>query len=227
MPRTARASQAGYTYHVLNRGNARSEVFHKAGDFSAFLEVIGESSVRLPMAMLAYCLMPNHFHMVVRPQGDGDLSLWMQWLMTTHVSRYVKHHGHSGHVWQGRFKAFPIQDDNHLVTVVRYVERNPLRANLVTRAEDWPWSSLGAFPAGIDVALDLASEDLLRCGDWTEFVNTPMTEAETAAIEQSIRRNRPFGSDAWTRATAEQLGLESSLRSPGGQRRQNKTRQTA
>jgi putative transposase len=219
MPRTARASQAGYTYHVLNRGNARSEVFHQSGDFSAFLQVIGESSVRIPMGLLAYCLMPNHFHLVVRPHEDGDLSRWMQWLLTTHVRRYVKHHGHSGHVWQGRFKAFPIQDDAHLVTVVRYVERNALRANLVTRAEEWPWSSLGASHSGVTEAPQLASNDLLRRGDWTEFVNAPMTDAEAAAVQQSIRRDRPFGSDAWTRTTAERLGLESSLRSRGGQRR--------
>ncbi len=127
MPRTARASQAGYSYHVLNRGNARSEVFHRPGDFSAFLQVISESSVRSPMGLLAYCLMPNHFHLVVRPHADGDLSRWMQWLLDTHVRRYVKYHGHSGHLWQGRLKAFPIEDDNHLVTVVRDVERNPLR----------------------------------------------------------------------------------------------------
>jgi putative transposase len=223
MPRTARASQAGYSYHVLNRGNARSEVFHRPGDFSAFLQVIGESSVRLPMGLLAYCLMPNHFHLVVRPHADGDLSRWMQWLLNTHVRRYVKYHSHSGHVWQGRFKAFPIEDDNHLVTVVRYVERNPLRANLVPRAEDWPWSSLGASRAGVATAPRLATDTLLRRGDLTEFVNAPMTEAEVAAIQQSIRRDRPFGSEVWTLTTAKTLGLESSLRPRGGQRRQDKT----
>jgi putative transposase len=166
--------------------------------------------------------MPNHFHLVVRPRDDGDLSRWMQWLLTTHVTRYVKYHGHSGHVWQGRFKAFPIQDDEHLVTVARYVERNPLRANLVTRAEDWPWSSLGASHAGATAAPKLASEDLLRRGDWTEFVNAPITEAETAAIVKSIHRSRPFGAESWTRTTAARLGLESSLRSRGGQRREHK-----
>ncbi len=150
----------------------------------------------------------------------------MRWLLTTHVRRSIKHHGHSGHVWQGRFKAFPIRDDSHLVTVVRYVERNAHRAHLVTRAEDWPWSSLGAPRAGIDAAPQLASEDLLRRGDWTEFVNAPMTEAEATAVEQSIRRDRPFGSESWTRATAERLGLESSLRSRGGQRRRDKINQS-
>jgi putative transposase len=217
MPRTTRACEAGFCYHVLNRGNARSEVFHKPADYAAFLQAIGESSVRLPMGLLAYCLMPNHFHLVVRPFGDGDLSRWMQWLMTTHVRRYLKHYGHTGHVWQGRFKAFPTQTDDHLITVVRYVERNPLRAGLVSRAEDWPWSSLSASRASIECSPTLAAEETLRRGDWCDFVNAPTTDAEAEAIRLSIRRDRPYGSETWTRVTAARLGLESSLRSPGNQ----------
>src|SRR5690348_4759135 len=131
MPRTARASAADYCYHVLNRGNARAEVFHKPADYAAFLEMVAAAGARLPMRVLGYCVLPNHFHLVVRPYGDGDLSRWMQWLLTTHVRRYRRHYGSSGHVWQGRFKAFPCQDDAHLLTVLRYVERNALRAGLV------------------------------------------------------------------------------------------------
>ena len=141
-------------YHVLNRGNGRPEVFHKDEDYAAFLHAMGESSVRLPMRLIAYCLMTNHFHLVLRPFADGDLSRWMQWFLTTHVRRYVRHYHSSGHVWQGRFKAFPIQDDEHLVTVVRYVERNALRAGLVEQAEAWPWSSL----ANPKEAFDLTSK---------------------------------------------------------------------
>jgi len=218
MPRTARACVAGYCYHVLNRGNARSEVFHKPEDYAAFLRAIREASVRLPMPLLAYCLMPNHFHLVVRPIGDGDLSLWMQWLMTTHVRRYLKHYGHSGHIWQGRFKAFPTQDDDHLITVVRYVERNPLRAGLVARAEDWPWSSLAAA-VGMENPPKIAVAEILRRGNWPDFVNAPMTEAESEAIRLSIRRDRPYGTESWTRSTAALLGLQSSLRSRGAQTR--------
>ena len=144
MPRTARASAADYCYHVLNRGNGRAEVFHKRDDYAAFLDMIAAASARLPMRVLGYCIMPNHFHLILRPLGDGDLGRWMQWFLTTHVRRYRRHYGSSGHIWQGRFKAFPCQDDDHLLTVLRYVERNALRAGLVAKAEDWPYGSLHA-----------------------------------------------------------------------------------
>ena len=98
MPRTARACTAGYTYHVLNRGNARAEVFHQADDYDAFVEMMAEASLRTPMRILAYCLMPNHFHLALWPREDGDLSRWMHWLMTTHVRRYLRHYHSSGHV---------------------------------------------------------------------------------------------------------------------------------
>ncbi len=171
----ARACEAGFTYHVLNRGNARSEVFHKPADYAAFLQVICEATIRVPMPMLAYCLMPNHFHLVVRPHGDRDLSRWMHWLLTTHVRRYLKYYSHTGHVWQGRFKAFAAQDDDHLITVGRYVERNPVRAGLVTRAEDWPWSSFGAPFSSSVIPPRVTTDELLRRANWIDFVNCQAT----------------------------------------------------
>ncbi len=125
----------------MNRGNGRRQIFHKDGDYHAFMKAIYHACVEIPMPVLAYCLMPNYFHLVVLPENDGDLSVWMHWLQNAHVRRYHKHYHSSGHLWQGRFKAFPIQEDEYLLTVLRYVERNPLRANLVRRAENWGWSS--------------------------------------------------------------------------------------
>jgi putative transposase len=117
MPRTARASVGGVCYHVINRGNARMEVFAKDADFRAFLDLMAEANERLVLPVLGLCLMPNHFHLVLWPSGDGDLSRWMHWLMTSHVARYRRHRHDRGigHVWQGRFKAFPIQSDGHLL----------------------------------------------------------------------------------------------------------------
>ena len=109
MPRTRRASQGGYCYHVLNRGNARRTVFHKDGDYVSFLKLLHQAGERTPIRLLSYCLMPNHFHLAVWPRNDGDLSDFMQWLLTAHVRRYHRHYHSTGHVWQGRFKAFPIR----------------------------------------------------------------------------------------------------------------------
>jgi putative transposase len=106
-------------------------------DYVHFLHLIGKAQQRICVPLLAGCLMPNHVHLVVRPQIGGDLSRWTHWLFTTHARHYHKKYGTSGRVWQGRYKLFIIQQDHHLLTVMRYVERNALRANLVTRAEDW------------------------------------------------------------------------------------------
>jgi putative transposase len=221
MPRTARASVGGMCYHVLNRGNGQATVFHKDGDFAAFLDLMAEANERLPLRVLGYVLMPNHFHLVLWPLGDRDLSRWMQWLLTSHVRRYHRHYHGSGHVWQGRFKAFPIEQDQHLMTVLRYVERNPLRAKMVRQAEAWAWSSLAWRPTGNRP--ELLSEWPMPCPrNWLATVNAVQTEAELAALRHSIARGTPFGNERWTQRVATRLGLESSLRPRGRPRSQKK-----
>jgi putative transposase len=199
----------------LNRGNARSRVFHKEGDFAAFVEIMAEASLRHPMRVLAYCLVPNHFHLALWPALDGDLSRWMHWLLTTHVHRYQRHYHSSGHIWQGRFKSFPIQEDDHLRVVLRYIERNPLRAGLVERAEDWRWSSLQALSSAAASAVRLDPGPAPRGANWVEAVNAPMFETEVQLVRESIRRDRPLGDRTWTLATATKLGLEYSLHPRG------------
>ncbi len=221
MPRTARASVGGMCYHVLNRGNGQAEVFHKDSDYAAFVQLMADAQERLPMRILAYVLMPNHFHLVLWPRGAGDLSRWMQWLLTSHVRRYHRHYHGSGHVWQGRFKAFPIQQDEHLLAVLRYVERNPLRAKLVRRAEAWAWSSLSWRPSGKRSEL-LSDWPVPRPRDWPKRVNLVQSAAELAAVRRSIVRGTPWGHELWTQRTAARLGLESSLRPRGRPRTQKK-----
>jgi len=148
MPRTARASVAHIWYHVLTRGNRREEFLHKPADYDAFVKAMTDANARLPADILGYRLMPNHFHLVIRTHADGDLGRWVQWLLMAHARRYHRHYQTTGHVWRGRFQAFPLQDDDHLVTVLRHVERNALRAELVARAEDWKWSSLPGWLGG-------------------------------------------------------------------------------
>ena len=218
MPRTLRASSADFCYHVLNRGNARAAVFHDDDDYATFIELIGLACERLPMRVLAYCLMPNHFHLVLRPHADGDLSRWMQWLLTAHVRRHHRRHRSSGHIWQGRFKAFPTQDDGHLLAVLRYVERNPLRTGLVPSAQDWPWSSLPLVGSRSRPAYFDPGPRPPRA-QWLRRVNAPMTEAKLSALQRCIDRGAPFGTAAWSEQAAESLGLESSLRPLGRPRK--------
>jgi putative transposase len=199
---------------VLNRGNGQAKVFHKGDDFAAFLQLMAEANERLPLRILGYVLMPNHFHLVLWPRGDGDLSRWMQWLLTSHVRRYHRHYHGSGHVWQGRFKAFPIEQDEHLLAVLRYVERNPLRAKLVRRAEAWAWSSL-AWRAGGKRPELLADWPVPCPRAWCASVNAVQTEAELAALRHSVARGAPFGEGRWSQRIAERLGLEASLRPRG------------
>lgn len=215
MPRTARASVGGVCYHVLNRGNGRAEVFHDAADYRAFLALLEAAGARVPVRVLGFCLMPNHFHLVLWPKAEGDLSRYLQWLMTSHVRRYHRRYRSSGHVWQGRFKAFPIEQDGHLLTVLRYVERNPLRARLVRRAENWRWSSLSRPKAGF---LHESPVPLPR--NWVERVNAPETATELLALRTSVNRATPFGSATWVRRTAKRLGLQASLRPRGRPRKE-------
>jgi len=210
-------------YHVMNRGNGRSEVFHKDDDYAAFLKLLCEASQRVLMRLLAYCLMPNHFHLVVWTHEDGDLSRWMQWLLTSHVRRYHRHYDSSGHVWQGRFKAFPIEEDDHLLTVMRYVERNPVRAKAIPirKAQRWPWSSVGTPPKDVDRPT-LDPGPVPRGDAWLPWLGEPQTEAELKALRESVARGRPFGTEPWQHDTATRLGLEFSMRPRGRPRKETK-----
>jgi putative transposase len=219
MPRTARASVGGICYHVINRGNAREKVFHGAEDYEAFVQLLGEAAERVRVRVLAYCLMPNHFHLVLWPRADGDLSRFMQWLLTAHVRRYHRHYQGSGHVWQGRFRAFPIQQDEHLLTVLRYVERNALRAGWVDRAEEWEWSSLRWWRGRRGGPAFLEEGPVPRGGRWAWAVNQAMTAAEEEAMRRSVNRGTPWGAPSWQRRVAAKLGLESSLRPRGRPRK--------
>ena len=194
------------------------KVFRKPQDDKAFIALIGEAGLRVPMRLIAYCLMPNHFPLALWPREDDDRTRWMQWLMTTHVHRYVADYQRTGHVWQCRFRAFPIEEDHHLRVVLRYIECNPLRASSVERAEQWPWSRL--CPDGEKPPLDPGPAP--RGAGWVETVNAPMTAAECEAICTSIRRNRPLGNESWVRTTAETLGLQSSLPARGRPRETTK-----
>jgi len=211
-------------FHVLNRGVGRMRLFLKDGDFEAFERTIQKTLQTRPMRIIAYCLMSNHWHMVLWPERDGDLGSFMQKLTITHARNWQVHRRRVGygHLYQGRYKSFPIENDEHCYQVVRYVERNALRANLVGRAEDWRWSSHWQRIHGTAVSRQILSDwPLPRPTSWRRFVNQPQNDAELAAIRRSVQRGQPYGGDAWTRVMAKRLGLESTLRSRGRPKKQN------
>jgi len=214
MPRTRRLSVGGLCFHGISRGNRKNRVFHDFEDYRQFMVLVSTACKRIPMRLLGWCVMPNHFHFVLWPREDGDLSFWMQWLLTSHVRRYHCRYGTSGRVWQGRFKAFPIEQDAHLLRVLRYVERNPLRAGLVDRAEDWRWSSLPTWRRG-DPPPFWDPGPVQRPANWEAWVNEPLTETELERVRQSVNRQMPYGSESWTLETARRLDLMWTLRGPG------------
>ena len=216
MPRPPRADEAGGIYHALNRGNARREIFRKAADYEAFEQVLAKGLKRYPVDLFAYQWMPNHWHMVLRPREDGAMSRLLYWVTMTHTAR---HHAHrhtagEGHLYQGRYKSFPIEEDDHFHAACRYVERNALAAGLVARAERWRWGSLWNWRGGKSV-VELSPWPLARSSGWVNRVNAVLSEAEQKQMQRSIHRGSPFGTAAWIESMARRLNLESTLRPRG------------
>jgi putative transposase len=233
MPRTPRVNQGGIVYHVLNRANARMSLFDADADYERFMNILADAHQRVAMRTLGYCIMPNHWHLLLWPHQDGDLSEFMRWLTVTHTQRWHVSRGTTGegHIYQGRYKSFPVQQTrpsaekramgfleggDAVLTVLRYIERNPVQSGLVKRAENWPWSS--GYARQLDdgeppIVLTPPSGGLPE--DWQEWVNQPQTEKEQEALQQSIRRGCPFGHEDWIKRTASKWGLESTLRPHG------------
>ena len=211
----------------MNRGNGRMTVFGDDEDFAAFERVLEEATERYEgIELIAYCLMPNHWHLVVHPTEDAVLSRFMAWLTLTHTKRWHKFHGTGGegHLYQGRYRSFIVQRGKPFMKVCRYVERNALRANLVEHAEDWRWGSLWRWRSGSVEQTRLLSPwpdpPGRRPPDWLERVNEPQSPKEVEAIRLSVARGRPLGDEEWMNLTIEQYGLQSTLRARGGQRKE-------
>jgi putative transposase len=219
MPRRLRQADGGIIYHVLNRGVARSKLFDRPRDYDGFERVIQETVERTKIRVLGYCVMPDHWHFLVWPRDDGELSEVMRWLTVTHTQRLhaQRHTAGTGPVYQGRFKSFPVQSDEHFLTVARYVEANAARAKLVDRAEDWRWSSLWRRLHGDAEAL--SRWPVVPPPDWLRLVNRAQAAGDLEALRRSVRRGQPFGSERWVRSAARRLGLESSLRPRGRPRK--------
>ena len=216
MPRAKRITLGGCVYHVLNRANGRLRIFRKDGDFLAFEQILAEGIERYSMRLCGYCIMGSHWHLLLWPVGDDDLSEFMRWITLTHTQRFHVSHGTVGigHLYQGRFKSFPVQEDGHYLTVMRYIEANPLRAELVKRAGDWPWSSL-AVRKGLEVPFELSDGPLKLPSNWDKLVNQIELPDQLDRLKNSIDRGAPFGEPNWKMKTALKMNLESTLRSRG------------
>jgi putative transposase len=237
MPRIARVAPGGIVQHVLNRGNNRQRLFRKRADYAAFAVLLAEACGRFPgVRLLAWCLMPTHFHLVVWPRREGEVTAFMRWLANAHVRRHHTHYGTggTGHLYQGRFKNFPVQHDEHVPLLLRYVEANARRAGLVRRAEAWEWGSLWDRARGAKRTRRAHDDDdagqrppltdppgglPARASEWVAAVNAPLPPQELERVRLSVVRGRPLGSDAWVRRTVDRLGLESTVRPRGRPRK--------
>lgn len=222
MARVNRASKGNLIYHVINRANARMKIFDKNLDYTAFEKALQQAKERHPIRVLAYCVMPNHWHLVLRPYKDNDLSEFMRWLTLTHTQRWNTHH-HTigyGHLYQGRFKSFPVQKDEYFIQLCRYVERNPLRAKLVKKAQDWRWSSLWVREKGTPKQKRLLSPWPIQ-PDWNYLrtVNQSDSKDVLKEIRMSVNKGRPYGKASWIETMVKALGLESTVRSRGRPRK--------
>lgn len=223
MGRPPRPIADGLVYHALNRGNNRAGVFALADDYRQFLDALRQTKERYPFRLYAYCLMSNHFHLVLEPGPGQSISRIVQSLTVAHTWHYHKTQGSSGHVWQGRFKSPLVESDEHLLTVMRYVESNPLRAGLVADLADYAWSSY--LLHGLGQTLPLVDEapvwklvglvEKARRTYWRRWLHLPLTEKELAAVRRSVTSGRPYGSEEWVKQMAVRLGLDLAPRRRG------------
>lgn len=222
MGRSPRNALGGIVYHVLNRANGRIEIFRKDKDYEAFEDILAEAKKKQPMRVLAYCIMPTHWHLVLNPYRDGDLPNFMRWVTLTHTQRWHAHYKSVGygHLYQGRYKSFPVEQDEHFLQLVRYVERNAKRATLVKKAEQWRWSSLHKRQFGSPEQQKLLGTWPVESdGDYIKWVNEPQPKEEVEVIRYAIQRGRPYGGEVWVSRMVEKLGLETTMRQRGGYRR--------
>jgi putative transposase len=191
-------------------------LFEGDRDYEAFMRCLAFAHARAPVRVFAYCVMPNHFHFVLMSSEDGQISRFMRLLQGTHGKRWHASRDTSGTgaVYQGRFKAFPVQSDRHFYTVCRYVERNALRAGLVKRAEDWPWGSLAHRSRALH-SLPLSDWPIARPDDWVNWVNGGEPIHALASVRKAVSTGRPFGENGWANRIARNLGIEQRMNEPG------------
>jgi putative transposase len=205
MTRIARLVVPGVPHHVTQRGNRGGPVFFEEADYRRYLDLLAAATVKAGAAIWAYCLMPNHVHLVVTPGDEQGLRRCLAELNRRYTTEINARHGWTGHLWQGRFASVAM-DEAHLAAAIRYVSLNPVRARLVERAEDWPWSSVRAHLAGRDDRVVTVAPVLDRLGDFGTFLDQDLDEdAAFAPLRRSEKTGRPVGDAGWIAALERQL----------------------
>lgn len=218
MPRINRVDVADIIYHAINRANARMQIFDNENDYRLFENTLEDAKEKFDMRIISYCIMPNHWHLVLNPKKDGDLQKFMGWLSMTHTQRWHSQHKTigSGHLYQGRYKSFPVETDEYLLQLLKYVERNPLRAKLVTRAEDWKWSSLYRREMGNSEQKSLLAKCPIDVPDnYLDLINTPQEDSELESLRQCVNKSKPYGAEGWINKIINKFNLKSTQRNPG------------
>ena len=204
----------GTPHHVTQRGNRRQAVFFSDDDYQTYKSLLAEGCAAAGVAIWAYCLMPNHVHLILVP---GDADGLRAALSDTHrrYSRGVNfREGWRGYLWQGRFASAPM-DDGHLMAAARHVELNPVRAKLAARATDWPWSSARAHLTGRGDGVVDVTRLLEREPDWATFLAGGLDADAHAAIRSAERTGRPLGDEAFTARLEQSLGRSLARQKPG------------
>ena len=214
MARTARVVVPGLPHHVTQRGNRRLPVFFNDGDYGAYIALVAEWSAKAGTEVWAYCLMPNHVHLIAVPSHEDGLRAAFGEAHRRYARRINAREDWGGHLWQGRFASFPM-DVRHLLACARYVELNPVRAKLHRTARAWRWSSARAHLAGKDDALVRVAPLLKRAGDWRAFLAGGLDDDTIAAIRAHERSGHPLGGDAFYKSLAKTLGRDVKPRKPG------------
>lgn len=218
MPRVARLDVGGYPYHVINRAVMRLPIFSTASDYRLFEDLLFETAEETGMRILAYCIMPNHWHLLLYPEQDGDLGRFMHRLTNAHTRRFrvLTRTIGTGPLYQGRYKSFIIEDDKHLLTVFKYVERNAVRASLSRTAEEWRWGSAYHRTKG---TRPFTESPTPLPEPYIEWINTRESSEELKELRTSVNKTRPFGRDSWVDAMVLQFNLGATTRNPGRPRK--------
>lgn len=217
MPRIGRTVIEGLPYHITQRGNRGQDVFFSDDDRRCYLSWLKDYSERYGLDILAYCLMTTHMHLVGVPNASDSMSKTLHALHTRYSNTINAVHGWSGHLWQGRFFSSAL-DEAHLWTAVRYVERNPVRAGMVKRAEEYRWSS-AAFHLP-DRLIRAEGEWGAAIRDWDQVLNTDECESDVQLLRDRTRVGFPCGEEAFVLGVAEAAGCELTLRPRGRPRKQ-------